>query len=38
MESIVKGFTSNTQARITGGGEGTKREVEGQEESLEKKT
>jgi hypothetical protein len=38
MESIVKGFTSNTQAQVIGRGEGTKREVEGQEESLEEKT
>ncbi len=38
MESIVKGFISNTKAQVTRGGEGTKREVEGQEESLEEKT
>jgi hypothetical protein len=34
---LLRGFTSNTQAQVQEGGEGAKKEVEGQEKSLGKK-
>jgi hypothetical protein len=33
----VKGSTSNTQVQVVGGGEGARREIEGQEEQKKKK-